>query len=35
MALNLPKISKLVFENNGNEIWQYFGSEFSLESIQI
>jgi hypothetical protein len=35
MALIIPKISKLIFENKGNEIWQYFGSESSLDNIQI
>lgn len=35
MALILPKILKLIFENEGNEIWQYFGSESSLDNIQI
>ena len=35
MTLNLPKISKLIFEHNGNEIWQYFGGEFSLSNPQI
>lgn len=35
MAINLPKISKLVFENYGNQIWQYFDSESSLDNIQI
>ncbi len=35
MALVLPEISKLISENNGNEIWQYFRSEPSLDNIQI
>ena len=35
MALALPKISKLISENNGNEIWQCFGSASSLDNIQI
>lgn len=35
MTLALPKISKLDFENNGNEIWQYFGNAYSLSNIQI
>lgn len=35
MALVLPKISKLIFENNGNEIWQHFGDAPSLDNIQI
>lgn len=35
MHLILPKILKLIFENNGNEIWQYFGNEFTLENIQV
>jgi superfamily II DNA or RNA helicase len=35
MVLDLPKVLKLVFENRGNEIWQYFGCEFSLDNIQI
>lgn len=35
MALVLPKITKLISENNGNEIWQYFGSATSLDDIQI
>ncbi len=35
MALILPKISKLIFENNSNEIWQYFGEETTLQNFQI
>ncbi|MEI6348875.1 MAG: DEAD/DEAH box helicase family protein [Bacteroidota bacterium] len=35
MALKLPKISKLIFENNGNEIWQCFGGEQILNEIQF
>lgn len=33
MPLRLPKISKLIFESNGNEIWQYFGEEEVLNNI--
>ncbi|CAH0251159.1 DEAD/DEAH box helicase family protein [Chryseobacterium sp. Bi04] len=33
--LNLPRISKLIFENNGNEIWQYFGEKTPLDNAQI
>ena len=35
MALNFPKISRLIFEDYGNEIWQYFDGESSLSNIQI
>jgi superfamily II DNA or RNA helicase len=35
MSLILPKISNLIFEQNGNEIWQYFGREFVLNDIQL
>lgn len=35
MALTLPKISKLVYEANGNEIWQNFGGEYTLNNIQF
>ncbi|HRO41712.1 MAG TPA: DEAD/DEAH box helicase family protein [Flavipsychrobacter sp.] len=35
MTLVLPKISKLIFENNGNEIWQHFGDAPYLDNIQI
>lgn len=35
MTLNLPKITKLIEENYGNEVWQYFGGGSSLDSIQI
>lgn len=35
MALNLPRISRLIFEGNRNEIWQCFGEEQTLNNIQI
>lgn len=35
MALIFPKISKLIFEGNSNEIWQYFGEETTLQNFQI
>ncbi|AYB34914.1 DEAD/DEAH box helicase [Chryseolinea soli] len=35
MSLTLPEISKAIFEKNGNEIWQYFDREISLDNIQI
>lgn len=35
MALVLPEISKLIAENNGNEIWQHFENGFSLDDIHI
>lgn len=35
MPLNLPKISKLIYEINGNEVWQYFGGEETLNNIQF
>ena len=35
MTFTLPKISKLVYQNNGNEIWQYFGIESSINDVQI
>ncbi len=35
MPLNLPKISRLIFEATGNEIWQCFGGENTLHNIQF
>lgn len=35
MALIFPKILKLVFESNSNEVWQYFGEEFTINNFQI
>jgi len=35
MTLILPKLLKLIFENNKNEIWQYYGEENMLNQIQI
>lgn len=35
MELILPKIQKLVFENNTNEIWQWFGDEITIQNITI
>lgn len=35
MALTLPKVAKLLYEENGNEIWQYFSEEFSLVNETI
>lgn len=35
MPVTLPRIDKLVFENNGNEIWQSLGSSFILDNCQI
>ncbi|MBW1619547.1 DEAD/DEAH box helicase [Empedobacter falsenii] len=35
MALIFPKISKLIFEANSNEIWQYFGEKVILQNFQI
>lgn len=35
MPLHLPKISKLIFESNGNEIWHYFGQEETLNEINF
>ncbi len=35
MALNIPRVSKLIFENNKNQIWQYFGEENMLNQIQV
>lgn len=35
MVLNLPKISKLIFENNGNEVWQYFNSVSTITNVLI
>lgn len=35
MALILPRISKLIFETNGNEVWQYFGDGATVNNFQI
>jgi superfamily II DNA or RNA helicase len=35
MVLVLPQISKLIYESNKNEIWQFFGVKKSLEDAQI
>ena len=35
MALILPKILKLIFESNTNEVWQYFGGETTIQNFQI
>lgn len=35
MELHLPKISKLIYESNNNEIWQYFMNGFSIDDVQI
>lgn len=35
MSLALPKVSKLVFESNTNEIWQYFGRETTIQNFHI
>ncbi len=35
MTLNLPKVIELIFENNGNEIRQYFEGGSTLENIQV
>ncbi len=35
MTIILPKVLKLVTENNTNEIWQYFGDVKTIDNIQI
>ncbi len=35
MELILPKISRLIYELNRNEIWQFFKNEVSLDNAQI
>lgn len=35
MGINLPEISKLVFEKVGNEIWQYFGPTSTLDNVNV
>lgn len=35
MDVSLPKVLKLIFEINGNQIWQYFGGESALSNVQI
>lgn len=35
MALVLPRILKLVFESNTNEVWQYFGEGITIPNFQI
>lgn len=35
MIINLPEVSKLVFEKAGNEIWQYFSSTSTLVDVHI
>lgn len=35
MQLSLPKISKLIFEANGNEIWQCFSGEVNLDNVNF
>jgi len=35
MVLVLSNVSKLIFEDNGNEIWQHFGNASILDNIQI
>lgn len=35
MTSTLPKVSQLVYEINGNEVWQYFADETVINDIQI
>ncbi|MBK6483741.1 MAG: DEAD/DEAH box helicase family protein [Chitinophagaceae bacterium] len=35
MPINLPRISKLIYEASGNEVWQCFGGEQTLDNIQF
>ena len=35
MALILPRISKLIFETNGNEVWHYFEDGATINNLQI
>ncbi|SFC72044.1 DEAD/DEAH box helicase [Flavobacterium phragmitis] len=35
MTLKLPKVSNLIYKNKGNEIWQSFASESTLDNIEI
>lgn len=35
MALIFPRISKLLFEDNSNEIWQYFGEGTTIPNFQV
>jgi superfamily II DNA or RNA helicase len=34
MTLNLPKVTKLILENNGNKIRQYFETQSTLDNVQ-
>ena len=35
MPITFPRVDKLIFENNGNEVWQSFGPTMTLENSQI
>lgn len=35
MELQLPRITNLLYENGGNEVWQYFGEEYTILNIRI
>ncbi len=35
MPLNLPEVSKLIYELNGNEAWHHFDKATSLDDIQV
>ena len=35
MNLKLPKVLRLILQDQGNEIWQYFGNESILKNIQV
>jgi len=35
MELQLPRITNLLYDNGGNEVWQYFGGEYTIFNIRI
>jgi superfamily II DNA or RNA helicase len=34
MELHLPRITKLLYENGGNEVWQHFGGEYTIFNVR-
>lgn len=35
MILNIPKVTRLIFNNKGNSIWHYFSNGSTLHDIQV
>jgi superfamily II DNA or RNA helicase len=35
MELHLPRVTNLLYENGGNEVWQHLGGEYTIFNIRI